>query len=120
MARFPACRQTGSATLTVAAHAPRTAVLTDTAGGTCTEANLKPPTIANGVAWYYNSSWSWGFFNPGDGVNRCSCDTANTNPQLRVCYHTSGGNLSGGYRCGSVTGLNGDMVNYERIIFHAD
>ena len=39
---------------TVAAHAPRTDVLFDTGTGNV-------PHDANGVGWYYNGNWSWGF-----------------------------------------------------------
>ena len=71
---------------------------------------------ANGVAWYYSDSYSWGFARGGDTVSRNSCDTANTNPQDRLCWHTSAGNINGGYRCGATTGLNNN-AQWERLIF---
>ncbi|MCA9545849.1 MAG: hypothetical protein KC613_15705, partial [Myxococcales bacterium] len=58
----------------------------------------------NGVDWYFSSGYSIGFVGPGTGVSRNSCDTANASPELRLCWHTSGGLLSGGYRCGARTG----------------
>src|SRR5204863_10174647 len=106
-----ACRPTGSQTLTLAAWAPRPDVLFDPGG--CT--NLDHP--ANGTSWYYNLSCSWGFYGPGDGVSRNSCDTAaGAHPEWRLCWHTGGNNLSGGYRCGVTTGLNGSAA-WERIVY---
>jgi hypothetical protein len=53
--------------------------------------------------------------------SRNSCDIAGgeTNPELRLCWHTGGGNIQGGYRCGATTGLNGDPT-WQRLVFHAD
>jgi hypothetical protein len=113
------CRVTGANTLTAAAMAPRADVLFDTGGGQCNEQLLPAPHVANGVAWYYNSSWSWGFFHPGDGVSRCSCDTAfGVYPQERMCWHTGGGNINSGYRCGSATGIFSNT--YERVVYQAN
>ena len=105
------CRVTGSNTLLVAAHAPRTDVLFDT-GTTNT------PHNANGSGWYYNNSYSWGFALQGDALSRSSCDTGNTNPERRLCWHTGGGNINGGWRCGTNTGLNASVA-YERIVYQA-
>jgi hypothetical protein len=109
-----ACRQTGSATITVAAHAPRPDVIYDTGSGYSSVHN------ANGVDWYYSSSYSWGFVNAGSGVARSSCDTMGSpDSEKRLCWHTSGGTLSGGYRCGTTTGLNSSST-WERLVYHAD
>jgi len=62
---------------------------------------------ANGVDWYFNDSYSWGFAPEGLGVSRNSCDTANAGADQRMCWHTSGGRVSGGYRCGA-NSLNGN------------
>jgi hypothetical protein len=51
----------------------------------------------------------------GDAVSRNSCDTGNTNPDLRMCWHTGGGNMNSGYRCGN-NFLNGSNA-YERLVF---
>ena len=73
---------------------------------------------ANGVSWYYNDSYSWGFARENDPLSRNSCDTNNTNPEDRLCWHTHGNEVSTGWRCGATTGLNGNN-NWERKIFQA-
>jgi hypothetical protein len=109
-----ACRQAGSSTLTVAAHAPRADVLLDVGAGSTSSHD------ANGTSWYYNTDSSWGFFHIGDGVRRYTCDTeTGAYPGERLCWHTGDGSLSGGYRCGTETGLN-DTRAWERVIYHAD
>ncbi len=108
-----ACRQTGSTTLTTAAWAEVADVKYDTGTGNTLH-------NANGVDWYYNSSYSWGYTHESDSVSRNSCDTASGSyPSERLCWHTSGGSLSGGYRCGTTTGLNSSTA-WERVVFHAD
>ena len=104
------CRQTGAPTLALAAHAPRTDVTFDTD-------TSNTPHDANGVGWYYDDDYSWGFAGLGDVLERNSCDTAGTNPEKRMCWHTYGGNIDGGWRCGVETSVYG---GYERVIFHAD
>jgi hypothetical protein len=47
-------------------------------------------------------------------VSRNSCDTANVQPELRMCWHTSNGSMSSGYRCGGQFPRAG---TYEKIIF---
>jgi hypothetical protein len=105
------CRNTGATTLTNAANAPRIDVLFDTGTGNVTH-------DANGVSWYYNTSWSWGYAPLAAGVTRTSCDTTNVADPLRLCWHTSAGLINGGWRCGASTGLNADAT-HERIIFQA-
>jgi hypothetical protein len=76
---------------------------------------------ANGVGFYYSDQYSWGFAPGGEPVNRSSCDYndgTQTQPELRMCWHTYDGNFEGGYRCGS-NDLNG-ANNWERLVFHAD
>ncbi|CAF1264729.1 unnamed protein product [Adineta ricciae] len=105
------CRQVNTVKLTVAAMGNRADVLYDcSTTENCTQ-------IANGVGWYYSDSYSWGFVNGSDAVERNSCDTGSTNDAYRLCWHTDGG--SGGYRCGTTTGLNSDTT-WERIIYHAN
>src|SRR5262249_23498443 len=48
------CRLAGDTTLAVAAQGPTTDVLFDTGSS-------QTPHDANGVGWYFNSSYSWGF-----------------------------------------------------------
>jgi hypothetical protein len=114
------CRQLGSSTLLVAAWAPRSDVLFDTGTGNV-------PHNANNVGWYYNSSYSWGFAPQGDVITRNSCDTtassfdgfSGADPTKRLCWHTGGGLINGGWRCGSNDSLNGNP-SYERLVYHAD
>jgi cysteine-rich repeat protein len=107
-----ACRPVGSATYSLLAHGPRTSVITDTG-------QSNTPTNANGSGWYYSDAYSWGFAGQGDVITRSSCDTAAVNPEQRLCWHTGGGAINGGWRCGATTGLNGDN-GWERVVLHAD
>ena len=107
-----ACRKVGAANFVLLAHAPRPSVVTDTGQGNV-------PTVANGTGWYFNNAWSWGFAKQGDAIQRNSCDVAPGNDTLRLCWHTGGGNMNGGYRCGSTVGLNGDAT-WERVVLQAD
>lgn len=102
-----ACRQVGSSTITVAAHTVREDAFLDSRG-----------TLSNGSLWYYDTVDSWGFAGGGDTVTLSSCDTASTNPTLRLCYHTGGGTLTGGYRCGATTSLNSSQL-WERMVLTA-
>jgi hypothetical protein len=75
---------------------------------------------SNGVGWYYSTTWSWGFAPGGLPVNRDSCDFndgGQASPQLRLCWHTGGNSLTGGYRCGNDTPFGSD---WHRIVFEAD
>ncbi len=112
------CRPTGSANLQVAAWAPRVDVLFDTGTGNVLH-------DANGVGWYYSSAYSWGFAPQGDIVTRSSCDTTassfgpGADGDKRLCWHTGGGLINGGWRCGTADSLNGS-TSYERIVYQAD
>ena len=107
------CRAVGQKTLITAAEAPRADVTFDV--GTGPQASH----IANGTAWYYNASTSWGYAMPDDLLQRSSCDVAaGQYPDRRLCWHTSGGNMYGGYRCGSNSGLNVSTA-FERVVFQS-
>ena len=109
-----ACRPTNSPTLTLVAMAPRADVLFD-----CGQ-QMNCANQANGVGWYYDEEWSWGFAPGGQPVNRFSCDFNEGNqslPHLRMCWHTSGNSISGGYRCGNTTPFGSD---WQRLVFEAD
>ncbi|KFN45028.1 autotransporter domain-containing protein [Arenimonas oryziterrae] len=118
-----ACRPTGNPTLTLLAQAPRADVLFDTGTDSATV------HTANGSDWYYNSSWSWGFGPGGVGASKNSCDIMDssfgayggpgTSGPLRLCIHTGGGVLNGGWRCGTNDSLNGNN-GFERIVYMAD
>jgi hypothetical protein len=106
------CMPNGSDALTLAAMAPRADVLYDCGqDSACVHS-------ANGVGWYFNDNFSWGFAPDGLGVNRASCDYNDgtlVSPELRMCWHTSGGSISSGYRCGD-NNLNGN-AGWTRVVY---
>src|SRR5262249_14846106 len=115
-----ACRPTGAATLDVLAMAPRDDVLYECGSVATCEHD------ANGVGWYYDNSDSWGFAPAGSPVNRNSCDIVDSmtypgggasDGAQRICWHTGGGSLAGGWRCGKPDFLGN---TYERLIYQAD
>uniref|UniRef100_UPI0030D974A9 hypothetical protein n=1 Tax=uncultured Arenimonas sp. TaxID=546226 RepID=UPI0030D974A9 len=107
-----ACRLVGDPNFNVLAQAPRVDVFTDTGLGNAT-------TSSNNVEWYFDNEQSIGFAPGGETVTRTSCDTTNTGNNDRMCIHTDGGNMSGGWRCGSNTGLNANAA-WERVILQAN
>jgi hypothetical protein len=104
------CRQVGQPVWQLLAMGERDAVFQNTGDRNNVLNNH------NGVDWYFSASTSIGFVAPGTGVSRNSCDTANNVPQHRLCWHTGGGSLNGGYRCGARTGLNGAR-DWERVVW---
>ncbi|MCA9545241.1 MAG: hypothetical protein KC613_12645 [Myxococcales bacterium] len=107
-----ACRQVGDPTLALAAEGLYADVTFDVGGA--------QPAVhtANGVNWYFNNNTSWGFAPEGAAVNRNSCDTLDEQGELRMCWHTSAGNLNSGYRCGNEF-LNGN-ARWERLVYVRD
>ncbi|MBX3024444.1 hypothetical protein KF840_05990 [bacterium] len=111
-----ACRPVGSPTLTLAAYAPRADVIFDTS-------TSNTPHDANGVGWYFSSTYSWGFAPQGSPINRNSCDTIDSNSypggatdgDRRICFHTDGGGIDAGWRCGRDDFLQGSSA-FERVI----
>ncbi len=103
------CRPNNNATFTLLAQATNKDVFYDTTTG-----NYTYP--AWGTGWYYNSSRSLGFSYSTNTVNRNTCDTNTTNDAYRLCRHTSGGNITGGYRCGSNKGLGS---GWETVWYHS-
>lgn len=109
-----------AATAELAAHAPRADVSFATGG------KLAKQTVhvANGVGWYYDSFWSWGFAPEGDAVNLDACDTVGSSfdpgsdGDKRMCWHTGFDKIDEGWRCGTTEDLFDTA--YERLIFHAD
>ncbi|MCB9548300.1 MAG: hypothetical protein H6706_20990 [Myxococcales bacterium] len=105
-----ACRQVGQPNFLLAAEGDFAEVTRDVGNGNAAINNH------NGVDFYYSPTWSWGFAAEGTGVSRNSCDTANVQAGDRLCWHTSNNAISGGYRCGATTGLNGSN-QWERVVF---
>lgn len=104
------CRPVNQPTLNLAATGERAEVLTDLGQQRNAVHNH------NGVDWYFSDNYSLGFVGEGTGVTRSSCDTGNVRPELRMCWHSRGGQITSGYRCGA-TFLNGNG-NWERLIYH--
>jgi hypothetical protein len=108
-----ACRQIGQSTFHTLAMGPRADVLHDCGSDSgCT-------FVSNGVGWYYSDSYSWGFVPGGEGVQRNSCDIQNEGSEDRICWHSSFGQINGGFRCGANVFLNSDFT-WERVVYQAD
>lgn len=103
------CRQVGAGAWRVMGQGERASVFRDTGNGNNT-------TQHNGIGWYFSGGASIGFAPAGQAVTRNSCDTTNMGNDDRICWHTSGNNMNGGWRCGSATSLNNNN-SYERVIW---
>ena len=104
-------RRVGSSTFEVLAAANFADVIFDTGTGNVTH-------NANGVNWYFNNNYSWGFAGAGDTVSRNSCDTNGMSERDRLCWHTHS-NYSGGWRAGAFTSLNNDS-SWEKVLLVAN
>jgi hypothetical protein len=105
------CRATGASTLDVLAWAARA----DVTYPVPDSSSVMTTHTANGVGWYYSSTWSWGFAPAGDSITHFTCDTTiGIDGALRLCWDTTG--AAGGYRCATARSLNGSSV-YERIVY---
>ena len=114
------CRPVGEPSLTLAALGDRDAVLTDT-GTPAADGLSDRGHENNGVKWYFNGNFSWGFAPAGLPTNLDSCDFndgAQPSPELRMCWHTGGDALNVGYRCGD-NNLN-DGAGWERVVYARD
>ena len=104
------CRPVGNPNLTLVAMDDRADVLFD-----CNQDTTCVHDGGNGVGWYFDENYSWGFAPAGEPVDRNSCDfQPPTFPELRLCWHTND-YWSNGYRCGD-NDLNND-AGWERIIY---
>ncbi len=76
--------------------------------------------VSGTVGWYFNDSLSWGFFPAGQGLNRLPCDydAAETASAQRLCWHTSGGDVTPGYRCGTDVNLNSSSTWRRLVLAH--
>jgi|GEM_PF-3364634 len=108
-----------------------------------TDVNFKPGTTdiernithqANGVEWYFDTDWSWGFAGLGDTVNRDACDINGSSfpgvigvPERdRLCWQTLGGSMDRGWRSGDNIGLvdldligTGPAYDWEKVLLKA-
>jgi hypothetical protein len=73
--------------------------------------------VVNGVGWYFNDSWSWGFFPAGDAATLDPCDSSQTSKDQRMCWHAVEGVLTPGYRCGD-NQLNTDATWRRLVMVH--
>ena len=105
------CRQTNANALQVAAMGLHDEVFFDSGTGN------GDFHAHNGVGFYFSESRSWGFFPLGGALNRNSCDTASDSAAQRMCWHTSNGNVSSGWRCGANTSVSS---GWERTIYQRD
>jgi hypothetical protein len=103
-----AARRTGSSQFEVLAAADRADVTWNTGTGNVTHA-------ANGVEWYFDPSYSWGFAGAGDTVSRNSCDVGGMGERDRLCWHTYGDEMAGGWRAGNYLWLNADN-SWEKVL----
>ena len=115
-----ACRPLGSDVLTLAALGDRAQVIQDT-GSPSVDGLSDRGHEHNGVKWYFNNSWSWGFAPAGEPTNLNSCDFNGGGQSAagqRMCWHTGANTIDGGYRCGD-NDLNGN-AGWERVVYARD
>ncbi|MFN3199400.1 MAG: MopE-related protein [Bradymonadia bacterium] len=106
------CRRIGSEALSVAAMGDRAEILEPTEF-----AERRPENEHNGVNWYFNIDYAWGFAPAGVEIDVFTCDRVeNVASNQRVCWYTSDDKVRPGFRCGE------EIVNasgiWERFIFH--
>jgi hypothetical protein len=106
-----ACREARNDTLQVAAMAPRADVLFDTGPG------QQATHLANGVLWYWDQDASVGFAPEGATVSRNTCDVEEGLGTHRLCWHTGGGRLTPGWRCGLDTWQSDE--SFRRLVYTA-
>ena len=99
------CKRQGESNLRVAAMGDAAQICQESSG-----------TVINGVKFYFSTNRSIGFAPANAGVSLSSCDTASGSDDLRMCWHTSGNNVTGGYRCGDATSLNSSS-DWIRVVY---
>jgi hypothetical protein len=114
------CRKASSpGTLLVAAAGDPADILFATSGG------LPRVVAGTGIEWYFDNG-TWGFAPANAALSRGSsiCDNAGSGADgfaggfgsQRLCWNTSGGNVSPGQRCGNQVGVAD--ASFERIVFY--
>ncbi|MEE2787111.1 MAG: MopE-related protein [Myxococcota bacterium] len=105
-----ACRRVDAVDYLVAATGLRVEILTDVGQ------EIAAVHAHNGVDWYFNDDYSMGYAASGTPVERRRCDMGNEAAEQRLCWHTTNGLLTSGYRCGAhVLNMSGA---WERIVLH--
>ena len=107
---FIGCRPTGAPTLIVGAEGRFDEVTRDVGNG------IGAAHTHNNIDFYFSNDASWGFAPGRSGVNRNTCDTTDEPDPDRMCWHTTGAQLRGGWRCGPHVRLNASPA-FERMIF---
>lgn len=112
-----ACRPKGSATLTLAAHAPRADVFLAQQDQPDPDAGERRE--ANGVAWYFSPWYGLAGFGPSGNTTSCFMDGEDE----QLCWRV-GGNLpqefASGRRCGALGYVPVvDLPKWERVVLQA-
>jgi len=106
-----ACREVGQANFLISAMGARGEVFRVTPAE-----QLESTHTHNGVQWYYNDAWAFGFAPLGAAVRLFNADIeGGAEDALRLSWHTIGN--AGGYRCGATRDLNANN-GWERIVMH--
>ena len=105
------CREAGTNALRVAAMGEQDGIFTETEF-----ADRTPENIHNGVNWYFNPDYAWGFAPAGADLDVFTCDrVVDDQSNQRVCWYTSDDRVRPGYRCGDVIVRQGQA--WERLIY---
>ncbi len=94
--------------LDVAAMGERAIIVADHGGGNGDSVEH------NDVQWYRSADRSWGFAPAGVPIDRNTCDVGAERADERLCWHTVGGSIRAGFRCGDARFLNAG----RRVIYH--
>jgi len=89
-------------TFAVLAAGERTSVLAQTGQ------NVTTPH--NGSEWYYNPNSSMGFASIGASISQSTADVSAPSDPLRLSWHLSSNQMTGGYRAGATIDLNGSTA----------
>ena len=77
-----------------------------------TQTAVNRPNFAGGAFWYLTPSMSFGFA-PNNIITQGQADSATTEPNSRLSWHMD--TALGGWRLGSLTGLNDNTVYYKKV-----
>lgn len=106
------CREIGAERWQLLAMGRRAAIFEPTGPGN------DALTDENGVSWYFDADFSFGFLPLGSEAFREKCDTVEAEGALRMCWHARDGVFRSGYRCGEAL-LNED-ADWERAVWTAN
>ncbi|MFN3199431.1 MAG: MopE-related protein [Bradymonadia bacterium] len=104
------CRERDSDFLHVAAIGERDAIFEPSRF-----ADREPQNEHNGVNWYFNINYAWGYSPVGAELDVFTCDRVQDGSNQRVCWYTSDDKVRPGYRCGDQLIFASGL--WERFIF---